>query len=133
MTWPTFASSLLISISCCGFFSLLRTERPTSGNLVGCDCVSQSVIDASEQTEGCIGPGEMAATQVHADPEKRETETNREMSPDRQMTLGGRGSGRTDGGVASVEDEAPEKVANMKLLSAGEQMESSSETTAGNR
>ncbi|XP_076018440.1 KN motif and ankyrin repeat domain-containing protein 4-like [Genypterus blacodes] len=109
------------------------SETPTSGKFVGWDSASQSVHEASEQKEGDVGPGEMAATQVQGHPEQRETDTHTEMSPDRRMTLGGRGSGGTDGEVASVEDEAPENVAKMKLLPPGEQMESSSETTTGER
>ncbi|TMS10103.1 KN motif and ankyrin repeat domain-containing protein 4 [Larimichthys crocea] len=98
------------------------------GNLVGQCCVNQS-----EQKESSISPREMAAAQVDVDSEKRWME--KQTSPDGQMTLGGAGSGQTDGGVASVEAKAPEKMAKMKPQPPGEQMEgsSSSETTTGAR
>ncbi|XP_076600394.1 KN motif and ankyrin repeat domain-containing protein 4-like [Chaetodon auriga] len=101
-----------------------------SGNLFG-----QSCVNRSEQKESSISPGEMAAAQVDADPEKRLIEGGRQTSPDRQMISGGAGSGRTDGGVASVEAEAPEKTAKTKPQPPGEQMEGSSgsETTTGGR
>ncbi|KAF7659033.1 hypothetical protein LDENG_00004200 [Lucifuga dentata] len=109
------------------------SEKPTSGNLVGQDYVTQS--DSSEQTERCTGPGEMAAAHMDADPKKKVIERERKMSPERQMTLSSRGSGQTDGGVTSVEDEALKKVAKTKLLPPGEQMESNfgSETTTRGR
>ncbi|XP_070775677.1 KN motif and ankyrin repeat domain-containing protein 4-like [Enoplosus armatus] len=97
---------------------------------VGQDCVSQS-----EQKESSASPREMAAAQVDADPERRRMEGERQMSPDRQMISGGAGSARTDGDIASVEAEAPEKTAKMKPQPPGEQMEgnSGSETTTGGR
>ncbi|XP_035525863.1 KN motif and ankyrin repeat domain-containing protein 4-like [Morone saxatilis] len=102
----------------------VNERRKKSENLFGQHCVNQS-----EQKESSISPREMAAAQVDADPEKRQT------SPDRQMISGGAGSGRTDGGVASVEAEALEKTAKMKLQPPGEQMEGNSglETTTGGR
>ncbi|XP_070701254.1 KN motif and ankyrin repeat domain-containing protein 4-like [Pempheris klunzingeri] len=95
-------------------------KTTTSGNLVGQDCVN---------------PREMAAAQVDADPEKTRMEGERRTSPDRQMMPGGAGSGRTDGGVASVEAEAPEEAAKKKPRPPGEQMEgnSGSETSARGR
>ncbi|TKS80170.1 KN motif and ankyrin repeat domain-containing protein 4 [Collichthys lucidus] len=100
------------------------------GNLVG-----QCWVNQSEQKESSISPREMAAAQVNVDSEKRRMEGEKQTSPDGQMTLGGAGSGQTDGGVASVEAEAPEKTSKMKPQPPGEQMEgsSSSETTTGGR
>lgn len=107
---------------------IFQIWKKKSGNLVGQCCVNQS-----EQKESSISPREMAAAQVDVDSEKRRME--KQTSPDGQMTLGGAGSGQTDGGVASVEAEAPEKTAKMKPQPPGEQMEgsSSSETTTGAR
>ncbi|XP_022610796.1 KN motif and ankyrin repeat domain-containing protein 4-like [Seriola dumerili] len=109
-------------------------KTTASGNLLGKDGVNQSVCGDWEQKESSNSPGEMAAAQVDADPEKRRIEGVWQMSPDRQMILGGAGSG-TDGGVVAVEAEAPEKMAKMKLKPPGEQMErySGSETTTGGR
>lgn len=89
----------------------------------------------SEQKEGSTSPGEMAAAQVDADPERRGMEGEGGSSPDRQTISGGAGSGRTDGGEASVEAQAPEKTASTRALAPGEQMEGSSgsETTTGGR
>ncbi|KAM9349340.1 KN motif and ankyrin repeat domain-containing protein 4-like [Symphorus nematophorus] len=88
-----------------------------SGKLAG------QYVNQSEQKESSISPREMAAAQVDADPEKRRTGGESQTSPDRQMISG---SGRTDGGVASVEAEAPEKMAKTKPQPPGEQMEGSS-------
>lgn len=89
-------------------------------------------MNRSEQKEGSISPTEMAAAQVDADPEKRRVEGVRQTSPDGQMISGGAGSGRTDGGVASVEAE---KTAKTKPQPPAEQMEgnSGSESTTGGR
>lgn len=94
--------------------------------------MKQSVHD---QRERHINPGEMAAAQVDAEPEKRGMERDKHVSLDRQMMVGGEGSRQTDGGIASVEAEAPEKLAKMKSLPPGEQMErdSGSETTTKGR
>lgn len=89
----------------------------------------------SKQKGSRISPQEMAAAQVEADLEKRRIEGERQMSPDRQIISGRAGSVWTDGGVPSVEAEAPEKTAKMKPQAFGEQMEgnSGSETTTGGR
>ncbi|XP_034469517.1 KN motif and ankyrin repeat domain-containing protein 4-like [Hippoglossus hippoglossus] len=102
----------------------------TSGNLR-----SEGVNDSVQQKESSTSPRDMAAAQVDADPEMRRVEGERHMSPDAQMISGGAGSGRTDGGGASVEAEAPEKMAKTKPKPPGEQMErySGSETTPGGR
>lgn len=104
------------------FLSLFfqRCNTTASGNLVGQDCVN---------------PKEMAGAQVDADPGKRWMERERQTSPDRQMILGRAGSGRTDGGVASLQAEASEKAAKTKPQPPREQMEgnSGSETTTGGR
>ncbi|XP_045907331.1 KN motif and ankyrin repeat domain-containing protein 4-like [Micropterus dolomieu] len=103
--------------------------RKTSTS-VGQDCMGQS-----KQKGSRISPQEMAAAQVEADLEKRRIEGERQMSPDRQIISGRAGSVWTDGGVPSVEAEAPEKTAKMKPQAFGEQMEgnSGSETTTGGR
>ncbi|XP_035491040.2 KN motif and ankyrin repeat domain-containing protein 4-like [Scophthalmus maximus] len=110
-------------------------ETTTIGGLLGKEGVNHSVHGAWEQKEGGTSPQEMAAAQVDADPEKRRVEGERQTSPDTQMISGGAGSGRTDGGVVSVEAEAPEKMAKTKPKPPGEQMErySGSETTPGGR
>ncbi|XP_041658578.1 KN motif and ankyrin repeat domain-containing protein 4-like [Cheilinus undulatus] len=107
----------------------LHSGNVNEGNVDGQHCVNQS-----EQKDS-IRPWEMAAAQVDADPEKRQTGGEMRISPDRQMISGGAGSGRTDGGVASLEAETQEKTAKMKLQPPGEQMEGSSgsETTTGGR
>nr|XP_046265344.1 KN motif and ankyrin repeat domain-containing protein 4-like [Scatophagus argus] len=88
----------------------------------------------SEQKESSISPREMAAAQVDADPEKGWREGERQTSSDRKMISGGTGSGRTDGS-ASVEAEAPAKMAKTTPQPSGEQTEGSSgsETTPGGR
>ncbi|XP_018532840.1 KN motif and ankyrin repeat domain-containing protein 4 isoform X1 [Lates calcarifer] len=105
------------------------------GNLLAQDAVNRSVHGDWEQKEGSVSPTGMAAAQVDADSEKRRMEGERKTSPDRQMISGGTGSGRTDGGIASVEAEAPEKMAKTKPKPPGEQMErySGSEATTGGR
>lgn len=57
------------------------------------------------------------------------------MSPDKQTMSVGTESGRTDGGVVSVEAEAPEKPGRVKPQPPGEQMEvyPGFETTTGSR
>ncbi|XP_071773822.2 KN motif and ankyrin repeat domain-containing protein 4-like [Centroberyx gerrardi] len=107
-------------------------ETTASGELV---CVNQSVRDHSQQRERHINPGDMAGSQVDADPEKTGRERERHMSPDRQAIPGGAGSRRTDGGKASAEAAAPERAAKMKPPPPGEQMESDSgsETTTRGR
>ncbi|KAI3374414.1 hypothetical protein L3Q82_006238 [Scortum barcoo] len=87
----------------------------------------------ASRKERSNSPLEMAAAQVDADPEKKRMEGARKTSPDRQMISDGSGSGWTDGGVASVEAEAPEKMAKMKPQPPGEQMDgnSGSDTTTG--
>ncbi|XP_029309463.1 KN motif and ankyrin repeat domain-containing protein 4-like [Cottoperca gobio] len=100
-------------------------EGRKSGTLVGQGCVNKS-----GQKEGRISPTEMAGLQVDTDPEKTRVEGVRQTSPDRQMISGGAGSGRTDGGVASVEAEK-----TAKTKTPGEQMEgnSGSQSSAGGR
>lgn len=97
------------------------------GSMVGQDCVNQS-----EEKEGSVSLGDMAAAQVSANQEGRRMEGERRTSPDRQMRSGG-----TDGGVASVEGEgeASEKTAKMKPPPSAKQMEGSSgsETTTRGR
>lgn len=112
----------------CSAFFLFFLNIQKSGNVVGLHCVNQS-----KQKESSVSPREMAAAQVGANPEKRRMEEDRQTSPDRQMISGGAGSGRTDGGVASVEVEAAEKTAKMKPQPSGEQMEGSSGSEAANR
>ncbi|XP_071348464.1 KN motif and ankyrin repeat domain-containing protein 4-like [Trachinotus anak] len=109
-------------------------KTTASRNLLGQDGVKQRVCGDWEQKESSASPGELATAQVDAEPERRRMEGVWQMSPDRQMISGGTGSG-TDGGVASVEAEAPEKMSKMKPKPPGEQMErySGSETTAGGR
>lgn len=99
------------------------------------DCVKQSVHGDMEQRESSASPREMAAAQVEAAPEKGGMEEKRQTGPDGQMISVGAGSGRTDGGRASVEAEAPEKIAKWKAQPPGEQMEgiSGSETTTRGR
>ncbi|XP_040910270.1 KN motif and ankyrin repeat domain-containing protein 4-like [Toxotes jaculatrix] len=110
-------------------------KTTASGNLLGQDGMNPSVHGNSEQKERSTSPREMAAAQVDADPERRRMEGERQMSPDRQMISGGTGSGWTDGGVATVEAEAPEKTAKTKPKPPGEQMERypGSERTTGGR
>lgn len=105
-------------------------KATASGHVVGQDCVKQS-----EQKEGSNVPLEMAAAQVEADREKKRMEGARKTSLDREMILDGSGSGRTDGGVASVEAEAPEKTAKMKPQAPREQMDGNcgSDATTGGR
>lgn len=95
----------------------------------------QYCVNQSEEKESTVSLREMAAAQVNANPEKRRVEGERQTSPDRQMIPGGAVSGRTDGGIASVEAETPEKTAKMKPQPSGEQMEGSSgsETTTKGR
>nr|XP_019964399.1 PREDICTED: KN motif and ankyrin repeat domain-containing protein 4-like [Paralichthys olivaceus] len=95
----------------------------TSGNPLGREGVNNSVHGIWEQKESSTSPGDMAAAQVDADPEMRRMEGERHMSPDAQMISVGTGSGRTDGGVASVEAEALEKMAKSKPKPPEEQME----------
>lgn len=102
----------------------------TSGNLVGQDCVNQSVHDDLEQRESSSSPRDMAAAQVDADPEKRGMEEERQTGSDRQMMAGGAGSGPADRGGASVEADAPQKTAKSTAQAPAEQMERSS-TTGG--
>lgn len=88
-------------------------------------------MNQSKQKESSVSLREMAAAQVDANPERRRMEG--QMSPDRQMISGGVGLGRTDGGIASVKAEAPEKTAKMKPQLSGEQMEGSSSSETINR
>uniref|UniRef100_A0A3Q1FQR7 KN motif and ankyrin repeat domain-containing protein 4-like n=1 Tax=Acanthochromis polyacanthus TaxID=80966 RepID=A0A3Q1FQR7_9TELE len=104
-----------------------------SGNLVGQDCVNKSVHGDSEQRESSSSPQEMAAAQVNAEPERRVMKKERQTCPDRQMTLVGTGSGRTDGGEVSVEAEVSEKTAKLKAQPPGEQMEGNSGSDSSTR
>ncbi len=92
-------------------------------------------MNQSEQNESSIGPEEMAAAQVDADPEMRRMEGERQTSPERQMISRGAGSGQADCGISSVEAEASEKTSKMKPQLPGEQTEgrSGSDTTTGGR
>uniref|UniRef100_UPI0037E81315 KN motif and ankyrin repeat domain-containing protein 4-like n=1 Tax=Semicossyphus pulcher TaxID=241346 RepID=UPI0037E81315 len=101
----------------------------------GVNLFGQHRVNPSEQKEGSLGPWEMAAVQVDYDPEKTRMEGEKQMSPDRLMISGGVGSGRTDGGVVSMEAEAAEKTAKTKPQPPGEQMEGSSgsESSSGGR
>lgn len=96
--------------------------------------MKQSIHGDWEQKERCSSPGEMAAAQVDADPNKRRMKGAWQMNPDRQIISGGTGSG-TDGGVGSVDTEGSEKMAKAKPKPPGEQMERylGSETTKGGR
>nr|XP_057922391.1 KN motif and ankyrin repeat domain-containing protein 1-like [Doryrhamphus excisus]XP_057922392.1 KN motif and ankyrin repeat domain-containing protein 1-like [Doryrhamphus excisus]XP_057922393.1 KN motif and ankyrin repeat domain-containing protein 1-like [Doryrhamphus excisus]XP_057922394.1 KN motif and ankyrin repeat domain-containing protein 1-like [Doryrhamphus excisus] len=89
--------------------------RSSGDNPLGQSSVQHVALGGLQQEESSIRkPWEMAATQVDADPEKRE------MSRDKQMISQGIGSGWTDGGTASVEAV---EMAKMKPLAPGEQME----------
>ncbi|XP_069020727.1 KN motif and ankyrin repeat domain-containing protein 4-like isoform X2 [Embiotoca jacksoni] len=101
-------------------------KMTASGNLLHWDCVNQSVLGDLEQRERSSSPGEMAAAQVDTDPQ---------TGSDRQTTSVGMRSGRTDGGIPSVEAEAPEKTAKWKAQPPGEQMDgnSGSETSTRGR
>ncbi|XP_030606998.1 KN motif and ankyrin repeat domain-containing protein 2-like isoform X2 [Archocentrus centrarchus] len=123
--------------------SILRTEgcAQTSKNLhsggvnegkkmADQDCMSQSVRGDLEQRNSSTSPGEVAADQVDADAEKRRTEEERQMGPDREAKLEG-----TGGGVESLEAKSADKTAKLKAQPAGEQMEGNSglETTTKGR
>lgn len=110
----------------CSVFPYVFLNTQKSENEVGQHCVNQS-----KQKESSVSLREMAAAQVDANPERRRMEGQR--SPDRQMISGGAGSGRTDGGVASVKAEALEITAKMKPQLSGEQMEGSSDSESMNR
>ena len=92
--------------------------------------MNQSVCGDWEQKEGSSSPREMAAAQVGA-----RMAGQRQMSPDRQTSFGGTGSGPTDGGVVISGAETPQNMAKMKPQPPEEQMErfSGSETTTGGR
>ncbi|CAB1412870.1 unnamed protein product [Pleuronectes platessa] len=115
--------------------SILKTDGCVQTTTTIRNLGREVVNDSIQQKESSTSPGDMAAAQVDADPEMRRVEGERHMSPDTQMISGGTGSGRTDGGVTSVEAEAPVKMPKTKPKPPGEQMErcSGSETTPGGR
>ncbi|XP_051943635.1 KN motif and ankyrin repeat domain-containing protein 4-like [Hippocampus zosterae] len=82
-------------------------KKNACDNPVGQDYVPQMACGL-EQEENSIRPQEMAATQVEAERQKTGTEEKR------QVISHGNGSGRTDGGAASVEADAIAEMANMK-------------------
>ncbi|KAM3604565.1 uncharacterized protein V6R79_013184 [Siganus canaliculatus] len=110
--------------------------RPGCGNEGG-RLAGQYRLSLAEHEESSINPSEKTSAQVDPDPDPDpdHREGEQQTSPDRQMISGGAGSGWTDGGVASVEAEAPEKTVKSKAQPPGEQMEgrSGSDTTAGGR
>ncbi|KAM4604764.1 KN motif and ankyrin repeat domain-containing protein 4-like isoform 1-T2 [Polymixia lowei] len=112
-------------------------ETTASEELAGRDGANRSSRDVSEQEEGRVLPGDMAAAQVATDPGGGggRMERERHTSPGKHMILGEAGPGWTDGGVASLEAVVPEKAANVETPAPGEQMErdSGSVTTTKSR
>lgn len=97
--------------------------------------MTKSVCGDWEQKESSTSSREMAAAQVDVDPEKKQVGRGKQMSPGKQTISAGTESGRTDGGIVSLEAEAPEKPGRVKPQPPREQMEvyPGSETTTGSR
>ncbi|KAL3988170.1 fragile-site associated tumor suppressor [Sarotherodon galilaeus] len=111
------------------------SNETASKNPAGQACMSQSVHDDLGQRNSSTVPREVAPAQLDVDTEKRRTEEEKQIDPDRQMKLEGTGFGGTDGGDVSLVARATEKTAKMKTQPSGEQMEgnSGSETTTKGR
>lgn len=111
------------------------SNETASKNPAGQACMSQSVHDDLKQRNSSTVPREVASAQLDAGTEKRRTEEEKQIDPDRQMKLEGTGFGGTDGGDVSLVARATEKTSKMKTQPSGEQMEgnSGSETTTKGR